>query len=137
MSTSKTRANRRRLANKLRMLQGKFEQTIVNQSNDYTVANLSMPKQPKENVFKIMQGKRLRRKLGYKLSNVFKDFYEARRAHNKELGYTATGKPLKVKTSKVIYKKVDSQKIATEKTMLHTKGTHEQIAMYYYRKMYS
>lgn len=131
MSTSKIRANRRRLANKLRQLQGTFENTIANNMVVET-------KEPKtSNAFSIMQGKLQRTKLQKNSKWLwYNRFYISRKEFNRKYGCNSVGNPLKQKD---LVKVKVVKHITTSECVkkLTDRYTHEQIAMYYYKKFYN
>lgn len=133
MSTSKTRANRRRLQAKLRQLAHDFElQQVQSGLVNNTNPNVT-------NAFQIMQGKKCKTKLQKNSKWLwYNNYYTNRKEFNaSKYGCNTMGNPLKgstvygIKVTKCV--KVIKPKIKA----LTDNYTHEQIAYYHYKKMYS
>lgn len=132
MSTSKIRANRRRLANKLRQLQGTFEQSV-----NTSMATIPSHTVSTVNVFKLFQGNRQKTKLQKNSKWIwYNRFYTSRREFNRSYGCNSVGNPLKQKDL-VKVKVVKHIKTGVTTRKLIDSYTHEQIAMYYYKKFYN
>lgn len=122
MATSQSRRNRRRLKAKLINLARDFELQIQS-NNDYSskvnnaisvesVASESNQDISLNGVFKLFQGKAQRTKLAKNSKWLwFNQYYSNRRAFNRSIGYTASGKPLKDPNKVIIKKAKDNSEV--------------------------
>lgn len=121
MTTSNARRNRRRLKAKLINLARDFE--LQQKSNDYSskvnsvisvdyVEPLDNETIPINGVFRLFQGKAQRTKLAKNSKWLwFNQYYANKRAFNKSIGYTASGKPLKDPNKVIIKKAKDNSEV--------------------------